>query len=345
MQKFRLFFSLAFTLIPFLSIAETPRPIVTLSSENYNRNAELCCFLDWGTSGWLTNSLKFPDQEVYSLDQGKKVRVSSLVKNRPIVIQIGSLTCPSYALNISRTKKIKEKYKGIVDFYTLYTRENHPGGDYGIHKDFSQKISYAKKLIKDEKINHGFLIDDIQGTLHQKLGNFGNSLYLIGTDMHVNHWSIFPDHEKLETGIKNLISANGKAEKADFIGGSFIHSLVSEKYSRNEKTAVGQKMKALEGSNPAPTAEQLLQMYERLRIEQPEIYNRISPHLIEKLKTLSVYRLKNDMNVLQNKLTWNSMFLTLHEDIKKEYEKRQMEWTKINNVKSDQKSLSQILSH
>lgn len=188
--------------------------IQPLTTQQYNNNPELCCFVDWGTSGWLSNSEKFPDESVYDMQTKSKVKISSLVKNRPIVIQIGSLTCPSYDLNVEKIKSIQKEYKGKVDFYTLYTRENHPSGLHSAHKNFEQKLKFAEKLKKNSHIDHKFLIDDVDGTLHQKLGNFGNSIYLIGKDMHVNHWSIFPHATSLKIGIKNLLEQRPGSQRS-----------------------------------------------------------------------------------------------------------------------------------
>jgi len=171
--------------------ADSYRSLMSLKADEYNFNSRICCFIDWGLNGWFSNSLIFPDAEILNLQTGKEVKISELVKKRPIVLQTGSLTCPSYHLNVNGIKKLREKYSKEIDFYTLYVRENHPTEQIKIHKSFNQKIHYAKKLIKSRKIKQNFLIDTIEGSLHQKLGNFGNSIYLIGKDRFVNHWSIF----------------------------------------------------------------------------------------------------------------------------------------------------------
>ena len=57
------------------------------------------------------------------------------------------------------------EYSGSVDFYVLYVREAHPGNNYPAHKSFSQKLKFAKDLIRLERVGRTVLIDDLEGIL------------------------------------------------------------------------------------------------------------------------------------------------------------------------------------
>ena len=224
-------------LLPLLCLLALPvwsadiKPIYKLEAKEYNENANFCCFIDWGTSGWFNQSLKFPDAEVLSLKTNKKVRISDLVKNKPVVIEMGSMTCPSYDLNLSRMRALHAKYKDQVDFYTLYVRENHPNQMYPAHSDMKQKIASAATLQKEDAIDHTVLVDDVNGSYHQVLGNYGNAVYLVGRDMRSNHWSVFAHPAYLEQGIQELLKAKGIAAKAKFVGGTDVHPLAQSVYS------------------------------------------------------------------------------------------------------------------
>lgn len=318
------------------------QPIQSLTSEQYNNNAELCCFVDWGTSGWLSSTQAFPDELVYDLQTKTKIKISSLVKKRPIVLQMGSLTCPSYDLNVERIRRVQKEYKGKVDFYTVYVRENHPSEQYSAHKSFEQKVAFAELLKKNSKVDQKFLIDDVNGTLHQKLGNFGNAIYVIGKDMHVNHWSVFPHEASLRKGLDNLLAHKGMAAQTPFNGGTILHSLVSEEFSMQEKNNTVKKMQTLEGPKP-PSEEYMTSLYEKFSKEQPLLYKRINPVVFEKMKLMSVFKIKNNMSVLANKATWNNLFMTLNEDFRTEYKKRYTEWNKINHMEENENVIDQIL--
>ncbi len=323
--------------------SEEWQSIKPLAPEHYNDNANLCCFIDWGVSGWLSKSQKFPDANVYDLKTKTMVNISSLVKDRPIVLQLGSVTCPSYDLNVERFKKLEKKYKGKVDFYTLYVRENHPTDIYGAHRTFEQKVKYAEKLEKDIQSGQRFIVDDVNGSLHQKLGNFGNAVYLIGRDMHTNHWSIFPDTNALSKSIDNLAAAKGKAKNAPFLGGSDVHSLSSVEFSAYEKANTAKKMTALESPNSKTSTTKINSLYDQFSKEQPELYRSIPPELWTKLKNMSVYKVEKDMSDVNNKVTWNNLFLTVQEDFRGQYKNRYTEWKKINHISEKENVVDQLL--
>lgn len=214
------------------------------SHMEYNKIASECCFLDWGHTGWFAPGSSFPQGNLYSLKQNKFVRIQDLIQEKPIVIQLGSITCPAYDLNISKTKELSEKYKGKVDFYTLYVRENHPTEKFKPHSNFQQKIEYARQLQKEDQIGHDILIDEIEGTLHSQIGKFGNSTYLIGKDGKIAHWSIFTEPQLLEAGISELLKNQGLAAQVKNIKGTDIHPLAFEQYTEKEKMTTILKMKS-----------------------------------------------------------------------------------------------------
>lgn len=332
MYKTTFFAFFTFLLISSAS-AENLKSIYKFSTDDYNKNALVCCFIDWGAGGWLSQAQKFPDAEVIDLATNKKIKVSSLVTKKPIVIQMGSMTCPSYDLNIERIKKIQKKYADKVDFYTLYVRENHPTALYPAHTKIDQKISFAKKLKEESKNNQKFLVDDVNGTLHQALGSFGNSLYLIGKDMHVNHWSIFPNSEKLEAGIESLIAANGVAQNAKYVTGTDLHSILSPEFKQSEKIATGKRMKEREGKmNKNEIITEINDYFNYLEKNHPEIRSEFSAAEWKVLQTLSTYSMNHDMSEPNNKTTWTKQFKNVHADFRNQYKNRYEKWKKINNV-------------
>lgn len=336
--------SLSVSLLTFTSFAEDLQSLKPLKAEHYNDNANLCCFIDWGVSGWLSKSQKFPDADVFDLKTKTMVKLSSLVKTRPIVLQMGSLTCPSYDLNVSRFKKLVDEYGKQVDFYTLYVRENHPTDLVSAHRTFEQKVAYAEKLASSIT-GQRFIVDDVNGTLHQKLGNFGNAVYLIGTDMHTNHWSIFPDTKALAKGIQNLQAAKGLAKNSRFNGGSDTHSLISTEFSAYEKNDTTKRMQSLEGPNSKTNGAKVAALYDSFSVEQPELHRSIPPQLWKKMKDMSVYKVEKDMTDQKNKATWNNLFLTLKDDFRGQYKQRYTEWKKINHINDRENITDQILGN
>jgi hypothetical protein len=315
------------------------KSLVTLEKDAYNKNATICCFVDWGTNGWFSKKVIFPNAEVFSIETQKMVSISSLIKDKPIVIQLGSYTCPSYLLNIRGTKALREKYGDKVDFYTLYVRENHPTPKVKAHKNLEDKIKLAKKLSDSRKVGDRFLIDTVDGGLHQKLGNFGNSVYLIGKDQYVNHWSIFANPKRLELGIKELLKAGGVAQNAKFIGGAEIHPIASEEYNFHDVFEMIKQFKEDVGDYNPPAK------FEELDKETKELIKSSNPD-IEKIyrvllsdKTLSEAEKKRYKQFLDRYNSSSSFhivgFFSLF--FQKEYQRRNSNWNALNKINNSDK--------
>ena len=74
---------------------------------------------------------------------------------------------------------LNEMYRNYRDkgfeFLTIYVREPHPGEHYGPHKDFEQKLEYAKHCRDQDGIENPLLVDDLDGTVHQLYGVLPNN--------------------------------------------------------------------------------------------------------------------------------------------------------------------------
>ena len=132
-------------------------------------------------------------------------------------------------------KELHEKYGDRVDFYTLYIRENHPTRKYQAHQSFEQKVQVAKELRALEKIPYPFLIDSIEGDLHQKLGNYGNAIYVVGTDGYVNHFSLYPNKDFIAQALDELLKNNGQAKKSKIVPSDLSYPPKRLTYSEYKK--------------------------------------------------------------------------------------------------------------
>ena len=179
------------------------------------------------------------------------------------MLQLGSITCPAYDINIKKMLELKSKYSDSVDFYTVYVRENHPSKMYPAHSSFKQKVKFAKKLISEDKIDQDVLVDDVQGTFHQSIGNFGNSIYVIGKDLRLAHWSMFTEPNLVEKGIINLLKNKGISNERDFVGGTDIHPIAFDQYGLEEKKSTFKKMLSRSGTGKISTPEKELSILKK----------------------------------------------------------------------------------
>ncbi len=317
--------------------AQDYKPVLKYSSEAYNQSASECCFTDWGVGGWLSKSQQFPNAKLYSLKTKKDVEIKNLVKKRPIVIEFGSVTCPAYDINIEGVKKLKKKYKGKVDFYTVYVRENHPSEMFPAHETMDQKIKSANALKKDDKLDHDILVDDVAGSFHQIMGNFGNSIYVVGKDMRVSHWSPFTNAELLDKGIQSILASNGVGQEAEFVGGTDTHPLFEKTYTKEEKMKTQEKMRQREGGGTVVNKEVLPEIQYILNSMPVEMREQVA-----RIKKLSEDP-KTNIPLTPERKKLAGEIEQLNINARPLFRERYKEWKKLNNITDDFDVADQVL--
>lgn len=75
-----------------------------------------------------------PDPVVHGLD-GRAVALSTLLDRRPVVLQLGSHTCPVYRYRRFGMARLQQEFAGRVAFVVLYTVEAHPAGSPSPYRD------------------------------------------------------------------------------------------------------------------------------------------------------------------------------------------------------------------
>lgn len=68
-----------------------------------------------------------PNFTLRDLD-GKKIDLNQMVGEKPIVLQLGSHSCPVYRYRRFSMETLRKKYQGRVHFQLVYTKEAHPAG-------------------------------------------------------------------------------------------------------------------------------------------------------------------------------------------------------------------------
>ena len=80
-----------------------------------------------------------PDFELPLLDAGGNVRLSEL-RGRPVVLLFGSATCGPFMKALSKANLLNEEFGSRVQFYIVYTREEHPEYDGKMGRLLSQPV-------------------------------------------------------------------------------------------------------------------------------------------------------------------------------------------------------------
>ena len=155
-----------------------------MSQEDFDRTYNYEHFTpeeyDFSVFHGLEAGEQFFDAAVFTFD-GEKKKISDYIGDKPLVLEIGSMTCPMYARSAREMKIMPDKYPGL-DFAVLYVREAHPGEKVGHHESIEDKIDIAKMSCEKHHEDRVVLVDGLEGAGHQAYGSKPNSIYIIGTD-------------------------------------------------------------------------------------------------------------------------------------------------------------------
>lgn len=76
-----------------------------------------------------------PDFILETVDGGESVRLQDLVGDKPVVVQLGSHSCPVYRYRRHTMDNLWEDYADRVHFVVVYTTEAHPVGSKSPYSD------------------------------------------------------------------------------------------------------------------------------------------------------------------------------------------------------------------
>lgn len=114
-------------------------------------------------------------------------------------------------------ESIAREYSGKADFYILYVREAHPGGNYPAQKSLSDKLQHAADLKHLERVGRAILVDNVEGTVHRDYGMRPNSVYVIGRDGIILFRADWNAPEEVKTQLNRLLEKNGYASGLEAI--------------------------------------------------------------------------------------------------------------------------------
>lgn len=87
--------------------------------------------------------------------------------------------------------------RGVSSVF-IYTREAHPGENYGHHTSMGVKRSNARAFLEHSNVRRRILLDDLEGTAHHAFGLLPNMTWLLGRSgaiLYKADWTDAPDVE------------------------------------------------------------------------------------------------------------------------------------------------------
>lgn len=147
-----------------------------------------------------------PDGTLYTLD-GDEVTLAGLWRERPAVVEFGSVTCPIFTEKVDRMDALARRYEA-VDFYVVYVREAHPGRRCPPHGSFEEKARRAREV--REGVERTVLVDDLEGSVHRAFDALPNSVSVVGTDGIVSYRADWLEPAALEDHLRRLLAGGGR---------------------------------------------------------------------------------------------------------------------------------------
>jgi Iodothyronine deiodinase len=124
---------------------------------------------------------------------GYSVQLSSFA-GRVLILEFGSMSCPSFRDRIQAMRDLYEKYETRAAFLLVYTREAHPTGGWEVErntedsidltqpKDLAERRALAEKVKEALHIIIPMVVDTMDDAASNAYGGFPNATVIIGRD-------------------------------------------------------------------------------------------------------------------------------------------------------------------
>jgi hypothetical protein len=146
--------------------------------------------------------------------EGKEWRLTEL-QGRPVVLIIGSGTCPMTQGNLPGLQELHHEYGERCTWLMLYVREAHPGEKMSAHKDYEQKRAQAAHFRNETDTRWPILVDDLDGSAHKAYGLLPNSTFLIDADGKVSFIGEISHAPTLRKALDHLFQQNMRGTVAE----------------------------------------------------------------------------------------------------------------------------------
>ena len=133
---------------------------------------------------------------------GNVVQLADLVGDKPVVIQLGSYSCPVFRYRRFDVQALQRDYAGRVDFVVVYTQEAHPvdainpyedrvwnpvinkvvGVNVEEHKSAEDRQRQASLAFEAMELQSRFLVDAMDNSVWQQYGAAPSAAYVV--DVH-----------------------------------------------------------------------------------------------------------------------------------------------------------------
>jgi len=156
------------------------------------RERALAAKLDGASeSGGLPIRSQAPDFSLHTSSGSLRVHLSAFRGKRPVVVILGSYTCPKFRSQAGTLSRLYAQYHDQVEFVLVYIREAHGAGSWtstinlreGIElpdpATFEQKCEYAASCIRKLKIPFVVAVDGLDNSTERAYAGWPSRVYLL----------------------------------------------------------------------------------------------------------------------------------------------------------------------
>lgn len=165
-----------------------------------------------------------PDLRVLDLD-GSSVLLSNLVQDKPLVVRLGSYSCPVFRYRRFDMDKLQRRYGDRVDFVVIYTQEAHPVDDPSPYADGEwdpwinrlTRVRVREPQTQSERLERArwaqsvmaakdrFVVDDQANNGWRTLGQAPSSAFLFDRTGTLVLRQVWVEPEELATALDRLL--------------------------------------------------------------------------------------------------------------------------------------------
>jgi hypothetical protein len=148
------------------------------------------------------------------------VDLASLYKDRPLVLEMGSISCPIFCLRIAPMEKLAAEFGDRVNFAVLYGGEAHPTGgadDTGlIPADPAPEVraKRVERLRSELGLKRRVLVDGADGAMQGRFGFMPNGVAVVDKTGKVTFWSRWNFPVETHLAIRHVLGEAGPDEPA-----------------------------------------------------------------------------------------------------------------------------------
>ena len=101
-------------------------------------------------------------------------------------------------------ERLAARYGDLADFFTVWVREAHPGGEFPQPQTLEQRKQYARAFQASDEPAIRIILDDMEGSLQRVMGDMPNSVYVIDTRGRVAYRANGTDAREVERVLARL---------------------------------------------------------------------------------------------------------------------------------------------